>query len=173
MSSNQAPETRFGRGMLSIFWLLVLGALFLAFTRWEGKQLNPNQNVHTESDGKSRRVSLERNRYGHYVTVGRVNGQHVVFMLDTGATMVAVPAGVAEQLGLEAGPAYQVQTANGLARAYATTLESVSIGNIVLHDVRAAITPGMQGEQILLGMSVLKELDFNQRGNTLTLEQHL
>jgi aspartyl protease family protein len=62
-----------------------------------------------------------------------------------------------------------IQTANGRATAYATRLDSLQLGEIEVRDVRAHISPSMDGEEVLLGMSVLKQLDFNQQGDTLTL----
>ena len=63
----------------------------------------------------------------------------------------------------------RVNTANGVATAYATRLSSLRMGAIELYDVSASIVPGMGGEQILLGMSVLKQVDFSQIGDELTL----
>ena len=51
-------------------------------------------------------------------------------------------------------------------------LDSVGVGEIKLRDLRAGITPGLTGEEVLLGMSFLRELEFIQRGNTLTLRQY-
>jgi aspartyl protease family protein len=94
-------------------------------------------------------------------------------MLDTGATGVAVPAPVAERLGLARGQRYRAQTANGVAVGYATRLDSVSVGEIELRDVQAGITPGLQMDQVLLGMSFLKHIEFTQRGDRLILRQYL
>jgi aspartyl protease family protein len=170
-SSDHAPQKRIGKGMIYAAWLLILVLITLGFSNWLDRQRNPNQEVRsTRSDGVAE-ITLARNRYGHYLISGNINGQAVEFMLDTGATVVAVPAAVAQRLGLERGPAVQVQTANGMATAYATRLDILQLGDIRLSNVRAHINPGMQGEEILLGMSVLKNLDFSQRGDMLTLRQ--
>ncbi len=63
----------------------------------------------------------------------------------------------------------QYQTANGMVTAWLTRLDSVSIGPIVVRDVTASINPGMGDMEILLGMSVLKRIEFTQRGDTLIL----
>ena len=94
------------------------------------------------------------------------------FLLDTGASDVAIPARLAERMGLRRGPAVQYQTANGVVTAYRTLLDSVSIGPIVIRDVPASINPGMQDMEILLGMSVLKRIEFTQRGDTLILRPY-
>ena len=172
MSDNSNPSAPIGRGMLTVFWILALGALVFVFGKWEKNQYNPNQDVnHLQHDGQ-RIVELKRNRQGHYVSSGQINGHRVTFMLDTGATVVAVPENTARKLGLMAGAAHQVHTANGTATAYRTEIATLQLGNIILTDLRASITPGMQGNQVLLGMSALTQLDFNQSGDILTLIQH-
>lgn len=169
--TDKSPTQGIGRGMLIVFWLLVLGALAFFLGNWEERQYNPNQNISGTVSNAKRVVNLERNRYGHYVTTGQLNGSGVVFMLDTGATDVAIPSALAQKLGLKRGASFKVSTANGITHAYATTIRALSIGSITLYDVKAAIAPGMKGNEILLGMSALKQLDFSQSGNTLTLTQ--
>ena len=61
------------------------------------------------------------------------------------------------------------QTANGLVKSYSTMLDSVSIGNLELNNIRASVIPGMPGGEVLLGMSFLKHLEMVQKGNQLTL----
>jgi aspartyl protease family protein len=93
-------------------------------------------------------------------------------MLDTGATTIAIPGDTAARLDLAVGRRFRTQTANGTAEAFATTLDSVSIGEISLNDVEAAISPGLGTEEILLGMSFLQNIEFTQRGDTLILRQY-
>ena len=78
---------------------------------------------------------------------------------------------VAERLGLRRGRAFSTQTANGISTSYAARLQQVSVGDITLQDVSAGITPGLQTDQVLLGMSFLKHIEFTQRGDTLILRQ--
>jgi aspartyl protease family protein len=117
-------------------------------------------------------VKLQRNRRGHYVASGTINGQPVVFFLDTGATIVSIPEPVARRLNLQRGVELQASTANGTVTTYSTELDSVAVGDIELHRVRASINPQMQSDEILLGMSFLKHLEFTQRGETLILRQY-
>ena len=90
-------------------------------------------------------------------------------MLDTGASDVAIPAELAQELGLERGAPVQYQTANGVVTAYRTVIDSVSIGPMIIRNVAASINPGMRDMEILLGMSVLKHVEFTQRGDILIL----
>lgn len=173
MSNDQPdhnPQRRLGMGMTIGMWLVVLALLTLFFQDWQEKQYNPNQKLSlTRGEDGVAELVLQRNRFGHYVANGHINGEPVVFLLDTGASDISVPEGLAKSLGLKRGPAMIYQTANGSVRVYATRLASVDLGGITLQGVRASINPAMEGNEVLLGMSFLKHLDFSQRGDTLTL----
>ena len=177
MSNTPAPGSQppvpkhLGKGMTYAAWLLALVLLTFGFNNWLDTQRNPNQRVQSAIVDVGLQIVLERNRYGHYNVSGHINGQPVEFLLDTGATLVAIPARLADRLGLVRGAPTQVKTANGTAVAYATRLASVRLGDIELREVRAHISSGMDGDEVLLGMSVLKKLEFSQRGNSLTLRQ--
>ena len=160
-------------GIMQVLAWLVFGGLGIAFFGdMLEKQYNPNQSVTTRSTASgAREVVLQRNRAGHYVTSGEINGQPVTFLLDTGATGVAVPAAVAQRLQLSPGQPFQTQTANGVATSYAVMLDAVSVGGIVQREVAAAIAPGLEMDEVLLGMSFLKHIEFSQRGDTLILRQ--
>ena len=160
-----------GKGMIVAAWLLLLALLTWFFNEQLDRQHNPNRQVMsaTSPDGQPQ-VELERNRFGHYVATGLINSQPVVFMLDTGATDVSVPLPVAEKLGLSKGQPMLYQTANGTIRAWQTVIDEIRLGQLRVGPVQASINPGSQGDEILLGMSFLKQLDFNQQGNTLTLK---
>jgi len=170
-NGNHHPTRRLGKGMAIAAWLLVLGLLTLFFNNWLEDQRNPNRQVHgmTAANGV-REVILQRNRYGHYVANAAINGRAVEVLLDTGATLVSVPDGLARALDLRRGPAIPVETANGTITTYATRLSRIQLGDIVVHDVTAAINP--RSDDVLLGMSFLKHLEFTQRGDTLTLHQY-
>lgn len=168
-SREQPPKLN--RGMLLVGWLIVLGLLTLVFNQWQEQRLNPNQQPLTQlSASGQKEVVLQRNRYGHYVTSGLINGHDVTLLLDTGATTVAVPENLAGQLGLKKMARGTASTANGLAEIYYTRIDSLSIGDIELRDISASINPGMNHDgTVLLGMSVLKNIEFTQRGDQLTL----
>ena len=165
-------QKRMGKYMIIGMWIVLVALLTLMFSNILQRQYNPNQQLSSQQGARNAEVSLKRNKFGHYVATGMINRQPVVFMLDTGATDIAVPAGVANKLGLKRGRQVTYQTAKGPATAYATVLDQVSLGDIQLHNVRASINPHMQNEEILLGMSFLKQLEFTQRGDTLTLRQY-
>ncbi len=158
--------------MVLLAWVLILGILSAYFSGWLGEQRNPNQSVQTiVTAGGAREVVLKQNRYGHYVASGHINGVEATFLLDTGATDISVPADLAREAGLEAGPAAAAQTAAGVITTRMTRIDRVELGGIVLNDVRAHINPHMRGNEVLLGMSFLRQLEFSQRGEELTLRQ--
>lgn len=165
------PTRKLGRNMIWLMWLVLLGLLTLYFSKVLDKQYNPNQNLVQRQTGEAQEVVLLRNRYGHYVASGLINDQPVVFMLDTGASDISIPESLARRLGLKRGRPVVYQTANGTITNYATRLDSVTLGNITLQDLPASINPNMGGDEVLLGMSFLKHVEFSQKGNTLTLRQ--
>lgn len=171
--TEAADEASTLGGFMSVIaWIGVIGLLAFVLSEFLAQEHNPNQSLAANVDSAGvREVVLERNRQGHYVASGRINGEKVVFLLDTGATQVAVPGRLAERLGLKRGVAFSTHTANGVGRAYATRLQSVGLGPITQHNIRASILPGMHGDEVLLGMSFLKRLELVQRGNQLTVRQ--
>lgn len=169
---GKSPGKNIGQGMLIACFAIALGGLTLFFDGWLDNQANPNQSPRSsESANGVREVELQRNRQGHYVANGTINGVAVTFLLDTGATDVAIPENVARAAGLQAGFAGQANTANGTVTVYSTRIDELVLGNIVLSNVGASITPSMGGDTILLGMSALRQVEFTQRGSTLTLRQ--
>lgn len=171
--SAQKEQKRIGTLMIVATWILLLALLTYFFGKIIDQQFNPNQTLSTRYlEGDVREVTLQRNRHGHYVTSGQINGREVVFMLDTGATGVAVPARIARDIGLQRGQAIEMLTANGRARGYISSLDRVGIDGIELENVRAVINPNDDSDVILLGMTFLKEIEFTQRGDELILRQY-
>ena len=159
--------------MVWLTWLIVLYFLFMLFSKVLEHQKNPNQNIESFiSDTGATEIVLERNRGGQYVANGHINNQPVTFLVDTGASDVAIPMQVANRLNLVKGHQLTYHTANGTTIGYRTQLDEVRLGDILMTNVRGGITTNMQGDFILLGMSFLKKLEFTQRGNTLTIRQH-
>tara|TARA_R110002110_G_scaffold409480_2_gene631858 strand:- start:14206 stop:14733 length:528 start_codon:yes stop_codon:yes gene_type:complete len=173
MGNDVTEQKRLGTTMQVLAWIVLMALLAAWFNDLLGRRHNPNQILETRyAEDGVREVVLQRNRFGHYVTSGRINDEPVVFMLDTGATGVAIPENIARRLKLERGRAFRTQTANGVAVSYATRLDRVSVGDIALDNVSAGIVPGLQTSEILLGMSFLKHIEFTQRGDQLILRQY-
>ncbi len=122
----------------------------------------------------ARIVSIGRDHRGHFQANGRVDGRSVSFMVDTGASVIALTEREADRLGIR--PTRNsfvaaVQTANGVVRAAPVTLNSVDIGGLVVRDVRALVVPGGALSENLLGLSYLTRLKrFEYSNNKLVLE---
>ncbi len=173
MANEVKIQHRLGKSMLWVAWALILLLLVGVFQQWLNKLENPNQQPtsHLLADGV-KEVMLQRNRYNQYISSGTINGHTVQFLVDTGATEVALDAKLAHKLGLRKGLQGHATTASGVVTTYATRLDTLSIGEIQLHDIKASIMPNMPMESVLLGMSALNDLEFTQRGDQLILRQY-
>ena len=125
------------------------------------------------TSGFERSVTLKANRGGHFITRADINGQPIVIMVDTGATMVALKYEDAELLDLIPLPGdftHTTRTANGTGRVAPVTLDTVRIGEVNIFDIRGSIAePGKQ-HITLLGMSFIRKLGrFEMRGRELVL----
>lgn len=127
------------------------------------------------SSATGRTVSIRSDRRGHFAVEGRVDGRRLNFMVDTGASVIALTASDAARLGLH--PARNaftapVQTANGTVLAARTTLDRVEIDDISVRDVAALIMPDAALSENLLGLSFLSRLRrFEYGSGKLVLEQ--
>ncbi len=156
-----------------LFGAAVIGMALLTwfFAGVEERQYNPNADPASLVHAEAIEVPLRRNRYGHYLVNGQINGSTVAFLLDTGATDVVVPEATAQRLQLPYGRHSQAMTANGRVNIYRTRIRELQIGEIKLYDIDASINPAMAEGAILLGMSALGRIEFTQAGDTLTLRQ--
>ncbi len=164
---------RMGQGMIAAGFVLGLALLTMMFDGVLSSARNPNIEPTTRINALGQvEVVLESNRQGQYTLTGRINDVPAEFILDTGATDVVIPPGLAQASGLQYGIKSQAMTANGLVSIYGTTINELSFGGITLYNVRASINPAMHESMVLLGMSALRQIEFNQRGSQLTLRHH-
>ena len=168
-NQDATPTRRIGLGMGLLAWFALAGVLILAFQEQLADLVNPNRQIESVHTSEAIEITLQPSRGGHYLLDGTINGQRVTFMLDTGATQVAIPAAIADDLGLQRGNPVQVRTANGIVTAHQTELATVGLGDIELEGVAAQILPGYDSDAILLGMSALDRLDWRREGQELTL----
>jgi aspartyl protease family protein len=115
-------------------------------------------------------ITLAAGAGGHFIAEGQINGNPIRFLVDTGATAIAISAGEAERLGIDyrKGRRGTTQTAGGPAAAYAVTLATVRVGGIELQNVEAIVIE--QGLAVaLLGNSFLNRMDMRRDGQTMTL----
>jgi aspartyl protease family protein len=163
---SENSNSRLGRRMLWLAAIGLLGSLYFLFSMLE----DSGGMVSSVDSSGAAMVVLEQDRSGHYVADGQINGQDVKFLVDTGATDVALPESVARALGLEFGPRVKVMTAAGPSGAWMTRLDEVAVGDIRRKNVRASITSG-EFNGILLGMSFLKHYSLQQQDGKLIIRQ--
>jgi aspartyl protease family protein len=177
MMSDELPSrddlpSRLGKAMIFGAWIVGIALLVMFFQDLLDRQHNPNRDPVRLDDGQAG-VVLQRNRMGHYVASGEINGEPVTFLLDTGATSVALPLTLARRLGLKLLPGGISKTANGMVETWSTRLDSVGLGGLVVRNVRAAVLPNMPGDDVLLGMGYLRHFELIQRDDTLTVRRPL
>ena len=119
-------------------------------------------------------VQIYKNHRGMYTTVGSINGLPVKFMVDTGASAIALNRTEASRLGIPyllEGRKIYVRTASGGSAAFAVKLDSVKIGDLLQRNVDAFVVDGDEPTTALLGMSYLERVNIKNDGHVLTLEQ--
>ena len=116
------------------------------------------------------RVALTADSRGHFVTPGSIEGKPVQFMVDTGATVVAIGQAEADRLRLDyrSGRPVRMGTANGVAEGWAFKLRQVRLGDVVVYDVDAVVTPAPM-PMVLLGNSFLTRFDMRRDGSQMML----
>jgi aspartyl protease family protein len=141
----------------------------------QGKRVTAGLGHARMRSGASQAASavLHADTRGHFITDGQINGATIRFMVDTGATHIALPASEARRLGLDyrKGRRGMTTTANGNAPVFHIKLDQVRLGNITVHDVDAVVMDTENLSQALLGMSFLNRMDMKREGYVMTLTQ--
>jgi aspartyl protease family protein len=122
-----------------------------------------------------RSISIPRDARGHFETEGRIDGQRIGFMVDTGASVIALNESSAARFGLRPSPGQYnatVSTANGTIKAARTQIAMIDVGGLIVRDVDAMVLPDEALSENLLGLSFLSRLKrFEYAGGTMVLEQ--
>jgi aspartyl protease family protein len=118
-------------------------------------------------------ITLPADTSGHFFAKGEVNGKPLHFIVDTGATLVALSRTDAARAGIDyaRGKPALSRTANGVAKGWLVTLQSVRVGSVTVRDVDAMVMDG-DLPSALLGMSFLGRFDMQQHGTTLVLRRN-
>ena len=123
-----------------------------------------------ESSGT--RIVMTAGSGGHFLSGGTINGKQVQFMVDTGATVIALGEADAERIGLDykKGPRSRVRTANGEVAVFQVMLNTVRIGDVQVHNVEAVVVPQSMSF-VLLGNSFLTRFQMKRENDLLTLDR--
>ena len=124
------------------------------------------------SEGGGSQIVLTAGPGGHFVTGGSINGRAVQFVVDTGATYVALSQAEAERIGLsyKTGRRGMMSTANGQVPAYITSLNVVRVGDVQVYNVDAVVVPASM-DTILLGNSFLTRFQMKRENDRMTLDR--
>ena len=166
-------------GRNAVAWLAIVGLLLAGYAYRDELQdvghrvslgLIPGSAVTRLADDGTARVQIGRDRGGHFAVTGEVDGVDVRFLVDTGATTIALSARDARRIGFtddDLDYTQPIMTANGRAFAAPVTMESVSVGGIERRNVAASVAALAQS---LLGMNFVGSLaSFEIRGDRLIL----
>jgi len=127
-----------------------------------------------EVANNSRSLVIKAGNGGHFEVEARVDGRRIAFMVDTGASQIALRESDAARLGLRPMPrdyTIKINTANGVGRAALVQLRMVEVGNIVVRDLPALVSPDSALGVNLLGMSFLSRVRWTHERGKLILEQ--
>lgn len=136
---------------------------------------NVSEQPTSKASPQSEKVAtIYKNNSGMYRTPGYINGALVSFLVDTGASQVAMNESMAKRIGLlykSSGKRVGVSTAAGVVSAWETKLKKVKVGGIELGNVDALIIKGVGPGEVLLGMSFLSKVDMQHTGQSMKLTQ--
>jgi aspartyl protease family protein len=135
----------------------------------------PKAQAATVAQAGPRSLSIPRDARGHFQTDGRIDGQRIDFMIDTGASMVALNETSAARFGLRPSRGdynATVSTANGTIKAARTRIAMIELGGLIVRDVDAMVLPDEALSENLLGLSFLSKLKrFEYANGQMVLEQ--
>ena len=160
-------RARGGVVMQVIGWVMLIGAITWFVHDYLERDRNPNRVPKVTATGE---VVLRLGSDRHFWADGSINGEKVQFMVDTGATEIAIPKQLADRLKLKRGMPIDLLTAAGPSRGYSTRLASVRLATIEAKDLGAIIADGLDPDVVLLGMNFLRRLEITQRGDELILK---
>lgn len=133
-----------------------------------------NDDAASDDEESIATVVLTRDRQGMYRVNGTINGKTVSFLVDTGASQVAMNTAEAKRLGInyeKNGKRIHIRTAGGTVTGYQVTITRLTIGEAKLYNVKGMIVSGSSPKEILLGMSVLERFEMQNKGQVLLLKQ--
>lgn len=159
---------RRGAWGILLFWILIMGVLYLAFEQVETRQ----QARLLPQAGASGELLIPRGRDGHFRVEGLINGHAVQFLVDTGASVVTVSESFAQEAGLAGGQAVTFQTANGPLQGRIVRNVPVSASHLEVPGTAVAVgLVGLERGKALLGQSFLSQfnIEINQQHMVLRL----
>jgi aspartyl protease family protein len=165
--------TRLGAMMYAMAIFLFIALMTFAFSNKSKSAYDSKEILISDTIDGIRQVRLVKHRSGHYIGTSFINGYPGKFIIDTGASDVAISEEMAKKAGVIKKEIVKIHTANGETKGWSAILNSIEIGGITEQHVRATIVPSLSNMEVLVGMSFLERLDFAQEKSTLTLKKRL
>lgn len=157
-NNNQTNPNRLGGVFLIIGWVISITLVsFLIHLAFYAPKPPTITEIHN-----GLQITINRSHDAHFRIPGKINDVEVVFLVDTGATTIAVSDNVAREAELPILNPVITQTAGGQSTGYFTSIESIEIGDAQFTDFTAIVIPEMQGADVLLGMNFLKNFNIKQ-----------
>jgi aspartyl protease family protein len=119
-------------------------------------------------------LSIAPDDHGQYRAQGSINGHTAAFLVDTGASLVALSERTANEMNIRFADSPErasVVTAQGQVDAYLVDLDTLTLGGIKTNHVRAAVIPGDYPLEVLLGMSFMRKVKMEEQAGVLVLKQ--
>ncbi len=162
---RNASALRWNTLAIVAFWLVVMAALYVVMDRVR----QPRAAVQA-ADGT---LVIPRGSDGHFHVAGSINGQPVLFMVDTGASLVVVTEALARRAGLQGGQATQFRTANGVRQGRVVQAQSVAVRSFVVSGLSVGV--GYSGDSVesaLLGQNFLQHFEVQLLRERMVLKPH-
>ncbi|MDP3227503.1 MAG: retropepsin-like aspartic protease [Acidovorax sp.] len=162
--NDQSTRRLMRMGTLGIlaFWMVVMAALYFAMQY----AMKP-KGVTVTADGA---VAIPRHHDGHFRVAGSVNGVPVMFLVDTGASLVGVTETLARKAGLQGGDAITFQTANGPREGRVIASDSVTVRSLAVSGLRVGTGyTGRSDDDALLGQNFLRHFDVEMGRDRMVL----
>ncbi len=157
------------RSVIILFWLSI--CLLFGYLIHRGLHLGQGGIKESIVTDKYRRIIIKADGYHYYRFIGKINGYPTTFLVDTGANRLTIPSALAKKMKLMPEKQISVDTVNGRVIGHLATVRKIELGPIVLMNRPAVIVPD-KSNYVLLGMSVLKDLEFYQKDGYLILHQN-
>ena len=155
-----------GHGTALIVWLAISAVVYYAISSYQKPVVATLKDV----DRVTGEVVIPRSHDGHYYVEGAINGHPVIFMIDTGASVVSVGEGVAQAAGLPRGAVARFQTAGGEVVGQMVAGVAVEAAGIRVEGLRIAVGPDLgPGGIALLGQNFLRRIEVTQRDDRMVL----
>lgn len=164
-NNNEYQSRQLGAAFLVVGWIAAIAIIAILINNTLFGTKKPS--ISDSEAGKQ--IVITRDYDSHFRITGSINGLPVTFLIDTGATSVAIPAVIAKKAKLVEKTKVQTETAAGDSVGYLTRIDVLNVGGVDVHNISAIIIPDFDSDQVLLGMNVLSKFSIEQSNNTLTL----